>query len=206
MTTQTEPKTTAASTATLAAPNTAATAAATVAASAAATVAASAAATVAAINEQQLGLIIQYTVEAYKTFQKLAENLPNPMAATTFKQFAADERGNRDLIEMKIAATGGARVRVTLGGDLQFQDVLEGDLSYRELTEFLVAREKTMERKMADLVRSAPATDRNLLVYLISTKRAHVVELERELEMIKSDPDWFKREDAEWRIVHGTGA
>jgi rubrerythrin len=160
----------------------------------------------AVLNEQQLGLIIQYTVEAYKTFEKLAENLPNPMAATTFKQFAVDERENRDLIELKIAAIGGSRVRVTLGGDLQFQDVLEGDLSYRELTEFLIARERTMERRLADLARNAPTTDRNLLVYLISTKRAHVVELERELEMIKTDPDWFKREDAEWRIVHGTGA
>jgi rubrerythrin len=160
----------------------------------------------AAINDQQLGLIIQYTVEAYKTFEKLAENLPNPMAATTFKQFAVDERENRDLLEMKIAASGSSRVRVTLGGDLQFQDVLEGDLSYRELTEFLIARERTMERRLADLARSASSTDRNLLVYLVSTKRAHVVELERELEMIKSDADWFKREDAQWRIVHGTSA
>lgn len=157
-----------------------------------------------ALGDQQLGLILQYTVEAYKTFEKLAENLPNPMAATTFKQFAVDERENRDLIDMKIAAAGSARVRVTLGGDLQFQDVLEGDLSYRELTEFLIARERTMERRLADLARSAPTTDRNLLVYLVSTKRAHVVELERELEMIKGDADWFKREDAQWRIVHGT--
>jgi len=159
-----------------------------------------------ALGDQQLGTIIQYTVEAYKTFEKLAENLPNPMAATTFKQFAVDERENRDLLEMKIAATGGSRVRVTLAGDLQFQDVLEGDLSYRELTEFLIARERTMERRLAELARSAPSTDRNLLVYLVSTKRAHVVELERELEMIKGDADWFKREDAEWRIVHGTKA
>lgn len=162
----------------------------------------------AALADQQLGLIIQYTVEAYKTFEKLAENLPNPMAATTFKQFAVDERENRDLLEMKALAspTGKSRVRVTLGGDLQFQDVLEGDLSYRELTEFLIARERTMERRMADLARNATAADRNLLVYLVSTKRAHVVELERELEMIKGDADWFKREDAQWRIVHGTAS
>jgi hypothetical protein len=115
------------------------------------------------LADQQLGLIIQYTVEAYKTFEKLAENLPNPMAATTFKQFAVDERENRDLLEMKAIASGNSRVKVTLGGDLQFQDVLEGDLSYRELTEFLIARERTMERRMADLARTAPATDRNLL-------------------------------------------
>jgi rubrerythrin len=160
----------------------------------------------ATFGDQQLGLIIQYTVEAYKTFEKLAENLPNPMAATTFKQFAVDERENRDLLEMKAAASGKSRVKVTLGGDLQFQDVLEGDLSYRELTEFLIARERTMERRMADLARTASATDRNLLVYLVSTKRAHVVELERELEMIKGDADWFKREDAQWRIVHGSAS
>src|SRR5204863_881160 len=91
------------------------------------------------LNEQQLGLLIQYTVEAYKTFQKLAENLPNPLTATMFKQFAVDERNNRDLIEMKIAATGTARVRVTLGADLLFQDILEGDRSYCETTEFLIA-------------------------------------------------------------------
>ena len=64
------------------------------------------------LTEQQLGLMIQYTVEAYKTFEKLAENLPNPVAAQMFKAFAVDEREARDLIELKIIATGSARVRV----------------------------------------------------------------------------------------------
>jgi rubrerythrin len=155
------------------------------------------------LNEQQLGLIIQYTVEAYKTFEKLAENLPNPMAATMFKEFAVDERESRDLIEMKIAASDSAPVRVTLGADLLFQDILEGDLSYREMAEFLIARERTMERRLTDLARGASPADRNFLIYLATTKRSHVVELERELELIKVDPDWFRREDAEWRIVHG---
>jgi rubrerythrin len=156
-----------------------------------------------ALSEQQLGLLIQYTVEAYKTFEKLAENLPNPMTAMMFKQFAADERENRDLLEMKIAAAGANRVRVTLGGDLLFQDILEGDLSYRETTEFLIARERTMERKLVEFSRGASAADRSVLIYLAAGKRAHIVELERELELLKLDPDWFKREDAQWRIVHG---
>ncbi|HEU4520964.1 MAG TPA: hypothetical protein VFT12_03110, partial [Thermoanaerobaculia bacterium] len=94
------------------------------------------------LSQQHLGLLIQYTVEAYKTFQKLAENLPNPMVATLFKQFAEDEREARDLIEMKIASVPDSRVRVTLGGDLLFQDILEGSMSYRESTEFLISRER----------------------------------------------------------------
>jgi hypothetical protein len=156
------------------------------------------------LSEQQLGLLFQYTVEAYKTFEKLAENLPNPMAATMFKQFAVDERRNRDLLEMKIAAAGArGPLRVTLGADLLFQDILEGDLSFRETTEFLIARERTMEKKLSDLGRNAVLFDRYLMIYLASGKRAHIVELERELELIKIDPDWFKREDALWRIVHG---
>lgn len=155
------------------------------------------------LGEQQLGLMSQYTIEAYKTFAKLAENLPNPLAAEMFSQFAVDERKMRDLIEMKVRASGASRVRVTLGGDLLFQDMLEGDLSYRAMAEFLIARERTMEKKLNEFAKSAPANDRPLLVYLASCKRAHVVELERELELIKLDPDWFKREDAEHRIVHG---
>jgi len=155
------------------------------------------------LGEQQLNLLLQYTVEAYKTFEKLAENLPNPMAMSMFKQFAVDERGLRDLIEMKFAAAGASRVRVTLAGDLLFQDMLEGDLSYRAMAEFLIARERTMERKLTELAKGAPPVDRPLLVYVAASKRAHIVELERELELIKLDPDWFKREDAEWRIVHG---
>jgi hypothetical protein len=157
------------------------------------------------LTEQQLGLMFQYTVEAYKTFEKLAENLPNPMTATMFKQFAVDERENRDLIEMKVAAGSNARVRVTLGGDLMFQDILEGNLSYRETTEFLIARERTMEKKLAEFSRGSSASDRPLLIFLVAVKRAHVVELERELELLKVDGDWFRREDAQWRIVHGTG-
>lgn len=157
------------------------------------------------LGEQQLGLLFQYTVEAYKTFEKLAENLPNPMVATMFKQFAVDERETRDLLEMKIAASGArGPLRVTLGADLLFQDILEGDLSYRETTEFLIARERTMERKLTELSRSASIVDRAFLIYCASGKRAHIVGLERELELIKIDPDWFKREDAEHRIVYGS--
>jgi hypothetical protein len=159
-----------------------------------------------ALTEQQLGLMIQYTVEAYKTFEKLAEHLPNPMAATMFQQFAEDEREHRDLIELKIQAVGANRVRVTLGGDLLFQEILEGDLSFREMTEFLIARERTMEKKLNEYGRGASPVDRYLLIYLAAGKRAHIVELERELELIKLDPDWFKREDAAWRIVHGPRA
>lgn len=158
------------------------------------------------LSQQHLGLLMQYTVEAYKTFEKLAENLPNPMAAALFKQFAEDEREARDMIEMKIASLQDARVRVTLGGDLLFQDILEGRMGYRETTEFLIAREQTMEKKLKEWRNAAGPRDRNFLTYLIASKRAHIVELERELELLKMDQDWFRREDAEWRIVHGTAA
>lgn len=156
------------------------------------------------LTEQQLGLMFQYTVEAYKTFEKLAEKLPNPLAAAMFKAFALDERAARELLDMKSAAMGsGSPLRVTLGADMLFEDILEGDLSYRETAEFLIARERTMEKKLAEWAKTASPVDRNLLIYLGAAKRAHMVELERELELIRVDPDWFKREDAEWRIVHG---
>lgn len=155
------------------------------------------------LTDQQLGLMFQYTIEAYKTFEKLAENLQNPLAATMFTQFAVDERDARDLIELKIQAAGASRVRVTLAADLLFQDMLEGDLSYRAMAEFLIARERTMEKKLTELAKGASVLDRPFLIYLASSKRAHIVALERELELIKLDSDWFKREDAQWRIVHG---
>jgi len=156
-----------------------------------------------ALTDQQLALMYQYTVEAYKTFEKLAENLPNPMTATVFTQFAVDERANRDLIEMKIASAGRGRVRVTLGSDMIFNDILEGELSHREASEFLIARERTMQKKLREILGTATPADRHFLIYLETIKRAHTVELERELELIKLDSDWWKREDAEWRIVHG---
>ncbi|HKO59423.1 MAG TPA: hypothetical protein VJ276_26380 [Thermoanaerobaculia bacterium] len=155
------------------------------------------------LTAQQLGTLMQYTVEAYKTFEKLGESLPNPMAAAMFANFAVEERLHRDLIEAKIASSSTARVRVTLGPDLLFQDILEGDLSYRETAEFLIAREKTMQRRLEELRKSVPENDRYLLIHLIAAKRAHIVELERELELIRLDPEWFRREDAEWRISNG---
>ncbi|HYI13550.1 MAG TPA: hypothetical protein VEK57_31185 [Thermoanaerobaculia bacterium] len=157
----------------------------------------------AALGNQQLSILMQYTVEAYKTFEKLAENLPNPMTAAMFTQFALDERENRDLIEMKVAATEGRSVKTTLGGDQIFNDILEGEMSYRESAEFLVSREKTIQKKLRELIGSSSAGDRNFLVYLEAVKRAHIVELERDLELIRHDSDWWKREDAQWRIVHG---
>ncbi|MDQ3283087.1 MAG: hypothetical protein M3Q69_16935 [Acidobacteriota bacterium] len=158
----------------------------------------------AGLTPQQLALILQYTVEAYKVFEKLAENLPNPMTRTMFKQFAVDERENRDLIEMKVASTGGNRVRVTLGADMIFNEILEGEMSYRETAEFLISRERTMQRKMREFITAATTLDRRFLLYLESVNRSHIVELERELELIKDDVDWWKREDAEWHMVNGT--
>ncbi len=158
----------------------------------------------ASLTNQQLSQLFQYTIEAYKVFEKLAENVPNPMTATIFKQFAVDERENRDLIEMKIAALAGSRMRATLGADMIFNEILEGELSYRESAEFLNGRERTMQRKLRELLAGATDADRNFLVYIESVKRAHIVELERELELIKGDSDWWKREDAQWRIVHGS--
>ena len=80
-----------------------------------------------ALTDQQLALLFQYTVEAYKTFEKLAESLPNPMTAHVFKQFAVDERENRDLIESKIAAVGHGSVRVTLGSDMIFSEHIKNN-------------------------------------------------------------------------------
>jgi rubrerythrin len=154
------------------------------------------------MNSQQLNLLMQYTVEAYKMFEKFAESLPNPMTAAMFKDFAVDERLDRDLLEEKINAAG-ARIKTTLGADLSFGQILEGDLSFRESAEFLIAREKTMQRRLEELSRNAAELDHNLLVFLIAVKRSHVVELERELLLIRGDADWWKREDAESRIVHG---
>ncbi len=158
------------------------------------------------LDEKDLGVLMQYTVEAYKTFEKLAENLPNPLTAQMFKAFAVDERGTRDLLDGKIAANGGTRVRITLAGDLRFQDILEGEMSYRESTEALIGREKAMEKRLRAMVGGASPVDRNLLIYVAATKRAHIVELERELELLKHDAEWFRREDAEWRIIHGPRA
>ena len=66
------------------------------------------------LDEKDLGVLMQATVEAYKTFEKLAENLPNPLTAQMFKAFAVDERETRDLLDGKIAAINGTRVRLTL--------------------------------------------------------------------------------------------
>ncbi|MEO8380169.1 MAG: hypothetical protein ABI779_10940 [Acidobacteriota bacterium] len=156
-----------------------------------------------ALSSQHLALLFQYTVEAYKAFQKLAENVPNPMTANMFKQFATDERENRDLTEMKAAAAATSRVRITLGADLIFSQILEKELSPRESAEFLISRERTMQRKLRELINAATPSDRPILLFFETVKRAHVVELERELELLKDDPDWWKHEDAEWRIVHG---
>lgn len=154
------------------------------------------------LTQQQIAIMLQYTVEAYKTFEKLSSSLPNPLAARMFTQFAADERGNRDLIDMKASAIA-IPVKITLGSDRAFGEILEGELSFREVVEFLIARERTMAKRVREFMSSSAAADRNLLIYVETVKRSHAVELERELELLKLDADWWKREDAEYRIVHG---
>lgn len=148
-------------------------------------------------------LVFQYTVEAYKTFQKLAEKLPNPNSASMFAHFARDERDHRDLLEIKYLASREERMNVPLGADLRFQDILEGDLSPRETAEWLLSRERTMERKLREAAEVAATDDQGLLLYIAAGKRAHAAYLERELELLKRFPDWFDREDSESLIVQG---
>ncbi len=157
-------------------------------------------------TDDQVATIFQYTVEAYKIFQKLSELLPNPMAAHTYQNFAEDEREIRNLIEIKYADPAVQRTTVTLERDFRFQDALEGDLSFTEVTEMLIAREKTMAQWLVDASKSSSPSDRQLFAYIGGTKRAHVVFLERELDLLRTYADWYKREDAESLVVHGRGA
>lgn len=155
-------------------------------------------------TSSELAVLFQYTIEAYKTFQKLAENLPNPIAANMFKLFAVDERGHRDLLDIKYRDAA-RQVPLTLGADLRFQDILEGDLAFREIAEMLLVRERAMERRLQEASRGANANDRNLFAYIAASKRAHVALLEREVQLLRTYPDWFKREDALDLIIHGRG-
>src|SRR5688500_8112280 len=154
-------------------------------------------------STDQIAMLFQYTVDAYKMFQKLAELLPNPIAAHTFENLAEDERGIRDLIEIKYLDPAVPRTKVKLEQDLRFQDALEGDMSHPELTEFLIAREMTMQRRLRDAAKNGPASERNLALYIAGAKRAHIAYLERELELLRIYPDWYKREDAESLVIRG---
>jgi len=151
-----------------------------------------------------LPLLFQYTIEAYKTFEKLAELLPNPMSSAVFQGMAKDERHHRDLLEIRYLGSG-SRIAVTLIGDLRFQEILEGDLSHRETVEWLISREKAMHSRLRGALATVPDNEKNILRYVAESKRAHVVLLERELELLREYADWFRREDAEDLIAHGSG-
>lgn len=154
-------------------------------------------------KDQQLGLLFQYTVEAYKQFEKLAEDLPNPMSARMFSGFARDERQNRDVIDIKYLASATAHIPLTLGNDLRFQDILKGELSHRESIEMLISREQSMERKLKEFAEEGAEEDRNLFEYVAASKRAHLALLERELGLAKTYKTWLTREDAEDLVVNG---
>ena len=155
-------------------------------------------------KDQQLALVFQYTIEAYKYFQKCAEILQNPMSALMFSGFANDERQHREILEIKYLQSEN-RIPLTLGNDLRFQDIFEGDLSDREKIEMMLAREQTMERKLNEFAKTGSDEDRNLFHYIAASKRAHIALLQRELELSKIYKKWLSREDAEDVIVHGEG-
>jgi rubrerythrin len=157
-------------------------------------------------RDQQLALLFQYTIEAYKYFEKFSEIVQNPMSAVMFGGFAGDERQNRDILEIKYLRTESATIPLTLGNDLRFQDIFEGDLSDREKIEMLIAREQTMERKLSELAKAGAEEDRNLFRYIAATKSAHLALLQRELELAKAYKKWLSREDAEDLVVHGESA
>lgn len=150
-------------------------------------------------------LLFQYTVEAYKTFEKLAENLPNPISATLFKFLAESERNTRDLLEIKYLNLG-EKMNVTLGGDLRFLEILEGDLSPTEIPDWLISRERTMEKKLLQAADQSGDVDAVLYRFLAANKRSNLALLERERQMVNLYDDWFRREDAESILSEGRTA
>jgi rubrerythrin len=155
-----------------------------------------------ATDVQFFSLLFQFTVEAYKTYQKLAENLPNPLSARLFTHFAQDERGVRDLLELKYLQIE-ERVSITLGADLRFQEILEGDLAPVEIPELLMSREGAMEKKLLAAADTSNETDATLYRYIAAIKRGHVAALERERRMVSLHDDWFRREDAASILTSG---
>lgn len=151
----------------------------------------------------RISILFQYTVEAYKMFQKLSELLPNPMAAHVYENLAEDERNLRDLIEIKYSDPGVPRTKIKLEQDLSFQKALEGDLSHVEMTETMIVREKSMADRLTEFAKTGPEAGRNLFLYFAAAKRAHIMYIERELQMLRLYPDWYEREDAESLVVHG---
>jgi rubrerythrin len=158
-------------------------------------------------TSENIAILFQYTLEAYKVFQKLSEVLQNAFAAQSFTNFAADERGIRWLLDMRYRDFEAPTMQLTLAGDLRLQDMLEGDLNNREMLEMLIARETTMERTLREWASEPGAEkDQNLFRYVAATKRSHVAALERELALAAIFSEWLKREDAAHLIVHGDTA
>lgn len=148
-------------------------------------------------------LVFQYTLEAYKTFQKLAEHINNPILAKLFKSFAEDERAIRDILEIHYLEENVERMKVTLGSDLRFEEILKEELSDPEQLEWLISRERTIESRL----REHAGNDRSPIPvfyrYLAHTKRSHATLLERERELLHHYPDWFRREDALNVLIKG---
>lgn len=147
-------------------------------------------------------LFFQYTVEAYKAYQKLAETIPNPILAKTFKSLAEEERDIRDLLEIHYGDSG-ERMKITLGADLRFQEILNEDLSHSEQLDWLASREKTIERRLRDVAGTERAPLPILYRYIAAIKREHATILQREREVLNHYPDWFRREDAHYLLVKG---
>jgi len=154
-------------------------------------------------TQSQLAVLFQYTIEAYKTFEKLAEIIPNPLSAGTFQRMANTERTHRDILEIRYLEAPG-RMSASLGSDMSFMEILEGRLSGREIAEWLISREKSMQKRLEQSVGAAPDNERELLLFVAAAKHANIVALERELALLRRRPDWFDREDAEHIIAHGT--
>ena len=136
---------------------------------------------------QQLAMLFQYTVEAYKVFEKLAENLPEPDDArhvqAVRRRRARRPRPHRDEGRRHRRQPRARDPR--LGPDLQRHPRGRAVVSRVDRVPDL-ARADHAAQTRASSSAPPPPSDRNFLVYLEAVKRAHIVELERELELIQA--------------------
>jgi rubrerythrin len=162
---------------------------------------------------EAVALAVRSEIESTNLYGKVIERVRNPEVIKMLEEMAAEEEHHRDaLLELYREMLGGQDPSVPItDGRMKDKKLDEGEMwdidpNADFLTIMTKARDKELDseefyKSAAESVRDHKT--RMFFIELAETEKKHAIRLQKEVDKLEQDPDWFEREELEgFKPVH----
>jgi rubrerythrin len=154
---------------------------------------------------EAVALAVRSEIDSNDLYQRLAERVKNPDVKEILKELADDEEQHRaSLMRLYEDMLGSQDPSIPQKDGRTKQIVLDDNADYRAVV--TAARDKELGSEAAYKEAAEQVRDyktREFFRDLAETERRHAAVLQKQVDKLEEDPDWFDRENADpFKPVH----